>query len=487
MTERANKYSRILFIILAVGAFFYVAARAYLIGITHDEAYSVYLADTNYFNALVSTANTHWLNSFFIKLFVVIIGSEPLSIRLHSVLAFLVFAYFLYRFFIELKSVGAGIILIALFFLNRFSLEYFSLARGYGICLAFLVASIFFAYKTLTEKTISFKHQLYSLIFGILAVASNYTALIQFCGIFTFLIISIYLKSGKLDILKQRKYIHLFILFFGTCVVAITNLLIIKFFSNDLQFGGDISFFTNTLDSIINYIAYPNDSLVQLKVISTSSLLLFCFLLAVFIYGIVKRDIKIIFFSTLFFFQVFINYLLFFLFDTPFPYLRTALVLFPAIAFSIVWFFESINLKAYYKIIVGITVLVASGFLLFRTFSLNSAYEWRKQSEIEYALNYLNQDISNNHIDSPKILVCGNMYSLWKNYYNHFYPEKYIHKLALIHNYYLPLEVSQYQSFDYLVSARELDSNLSENNDEFILLKRYPQSHLSIYKICINN
>ena len=58
------------------------------ISITNDEAYSFYLVKTNYINALVGTANTHWVNSFFIKLETLVLGNEVWMWRLHMLFFF---------------------------------------------------------------------------------------------------------------------------------------------------------------------------------------------------------------------------------------------------------------------------------------------------------------------------------------------------------------------------------------------------------------
>ncbi|WP_315821725.1 hypothetical protein [Paraflavitalea speifideaquila] len=71
----------------------FVWIHAFSMDMTHDEAYSFRLIKTNYFIALFGTANTHWLNSFFLEIFNRVFGDGPGWLRLHSVLAFPFFAW----------------------------------------------------------------------------------------------------------------------------------------------------------------------------------------------------------------------------------------------------------------------------------------------------------------------------------------------------------------------------------------------------------
>jgi hypothetical protein len=91
--------SKIAFFSIALFAFVYVILRAVNLQITHDEAWSFRLVDIFYLNAMGGVANTHWLNSFFIKIWTLILGNEPWMLRIHSILSFLVYSYFLFRFY----------------------------------------------------------------------------------------------------------------------------------------------------------------------------------------------------------------------------------------------------------------------------------------------------------------------------------------------------------------------------------------------------
>ena len=116
--------------------FIYVAIRSFLLEVTHDEAFSFYLVNINYWNALGTTANTHWINSFFIKIPNLFNYNQMWALRIHSVISFTIYSYFLYKIILFTKNKYSQILFVALFLPNPFCLEYFSLARGYALSLS---------------------------------------------------------------------------------------------------------------------------------------------------------------------------------------------------------------------------------------------------------------------------------------------------------------------------------------------------------------
>ena len=86
----------IFFFTLVSLCFAVVGYRAIRIDITHDEAFSFFLIKTGNLKALATTANTHWLNSLFMKLVYLLGFDQIYLLRLHSVLSYLVYSYFIY-------------------------------------------------------------------------------------------------------------------------------------------------------------------------------------------------------------------------------------------------------------------------------------------------------------------------------------------------------------------------------------------------------
>src|SRR5689334_13012337 len=72
----------------------YIAYRAFCISITQDEAHTYLLVKTNNWRQALGTTNTHWLNSFFIKLFLLLPGPDRLwKIRTFPVLCWMIYSY----------------------------------------------------------------------------------------------------------------------------------------------------------------------------------------------------------------------------------------------------------------------------------------------------------------------------------------------------------------------------------------------------------
>ena len=74
-----------------------------------------------------------------------VFGNHSLFIaRLPNIIAFVVYAYFAYRFADHLLYFFSGMALFILLLFNPFVLEFFSLARGYGLAMAFELGSLFY-------------------------------------------------------------------------------------------------------------------------------------------------------------------------------------------------------------------------------------------------------------------------------------------------------------------------------------------------------
>ncbi|HJL67009.1 MAG TPA: hypothetical protein QF900_09335, partial [Arenicellales bacterium] len=72
------------------------------------------------------------------------------AMRVPNLLAFLVYAMAVCFIVINLSSLVSRLIALLVFFSNPVALGYFSLARGYGLGLAFEAAALFFALKLCT-------------------------------------------------------------------------------------------------------------------------------------------------------------------------------------------------------------------------------------------------------------------------------------------------------------------------------------------------
>ncbi len=186
------------FSILGICLFFigYEILRAVRVPFTIDES-STYL---NYLSSNIlavfdlNSANNHLLNTVLAKITCSLGGSSEFILRLPNLLAYLI--YLLFSFRILDRFIKNKIIVVCGFLLlnaNPYVLDFFSLCRGYGLSLAFLLAALFYFFSFL-EKAIASPMDGYrdlsrSLAAALLAVLSNFSLLNVYLSLAVFAIL----------------------------------------------------------------------------------------------------------------------------------------------------------------------------------------------------------------------------------------------------------------------------------------------------------
>ncbi|MFT3923064.1 MAG: hypothetical protein QM778_11055 [Myxococcales bacterium] len=124
----------------------YTTVRAATTSFVHDESLS-YSWFTNrplqdLWNLQPASANHHFLNSVAMRVARFTLGTSELALRFHSLLAHLV--YLVASLFLvgRFRSRLLAVTVFALLNLNPFVLDFFSLARGYGLMVAFSLAAL---------------------------------------------------------------------------------------------------------------------------------------------------------------------------------------------------------------------------------------------------------------------------------------------------------------------------------------------------------
>ncbi len=479
-----NQNQRILlfFITVVSVCFGIVVYRAYNIGITHDEAFSFLLIDTNYINALATTANTHILNSLSMKIFNLLNLNHWFFLRVHSILSFLVYAFFVYKILRFFKTSSSKITFITLMICNPFVLEFFSLARGYGISMAFLTAAIFHALSYLQNHSSTNLRKL--LLFSSLAMLGNYTVLYPLAGIFIYLFWI--QKKALIQQLLERKTVLLSIIYLIINLGAAVNMLLIKHITNDLQYGADQSFLFESLPSLFlntAFIPFPS----QAKTIETIGIMLsfFTFFLMVntFIISLLKKN-KLLGFATSVFLLSFLFYSLsHWIFSTPYPLSRTSLNLFPFIALNLIIWIELALKNKWLKTTIKTSSVIFLIYFSIQNFSLNHTLEWRNQSEVQYVFEETIK-IHQQKSDKQPVILCDEAYyAVWTNYYsrtNHFkqkinieYINKNIHDNSKF--------VSELNEKDYFIVTRQHYRSYYDDCQSLLLLKEFPQSETKLF------
>jgi hypothetical protein len=144
-THLEDRFGKYLFAGLSAILCIWVIYRAFNLSITNDEAFTFYNVATHNIKMMCGTANTHWLNSFFVFIETVLIGNKEWMIRIHSILGFLVFTWAIYRVSASfISNFWHWLIPISLLLLNIYVLDFFSLARGYALSMAFELLAFWF-------------------------------------------------------------------------------------------------------------------------------------------------------------------------------------------------------------------------------------------------------------------------------------------------------------------------------------------------------
>lgn len=145
--------NNILTILISAILLVYVLIRAYTLSFTHDESLSYTLIQGDH--TWGNTANNHLLNTLFMSLSKALFGTSEFSLRLPNVILFIV--YLIGCFFIvkRSKKIWVSLFGLTLILLNPFLIEFFSLARGYGLSLGFMLLSIYFMLRNKTQDSTS--------------------------------------------------------------------------------------------------------------------------------------------------------------------------------------------------------------------------------------------------------------------------------------------------------------------------------------------
>jgi hypothetical protein len=255
-------------VIATVSLWAFVWWHAYAMDIISDEATSYLLLKIGNYRALPGVANTHWLNSFFMQL-TMLFTNSTLCLRLHSIIAFPFFAHGIYRLATYIKSDGARFAFYCLVVFNLYILDFFALARGYGMALTFQVWTIIIFIKAVHTE-FDYRRWLTIVLLSALAIGSNlsyqYTIMAIASGYLLHCMITDAPFSWYTNKQKRRVTLLFALLLFLTTV----DLLFVKFYGKDLEFGGKANFLQSVFES------FWVKSLYQAGYTSISTVLSWC-------------------------------------------------------------------------------------------------------------------------------------------------------------------------------------------------------------------
>lgn len=136
---------RLLHLVIAIAAGAWLLLRAACVPLTHDEAatFQTYVLTGVYlpWQAHLDAGN-HLLATAATRISYLLFGDGPLALRLFSVLAFGLWAWYAWGITRGMASAALRIAASCALLLTPFVLEFFALFRGYGLALAFLLMAL---------------------------------------------------------------------------------------------------------------------------------------------------------------------------------------------------------------------------------------------------------------------------------------------------------------------------------------------------------
>lgn len=416
--------------------FLYFVARAYLLSITHDEALTILTVRSHPYQNIISyqiphQTNNHLINSLSVKFFINAFGYHELYIRFLGLLGgllFLIGSFKLCKYFF-FKSFLFPLSFLALI-LNPYLIDFQSLGRGYSLSLGLMIISIYYyinsyncieIYKSLIYRIMSF-----NLI--ALATISNFS----FLNIYLAIICSYLLIEGFLIYLYFKYestsvnfiYVILTLLFIFMLSKLLSSIIynpLIIFKQLNLLWGGNVSFYHDTVKNImksslydktyLNYYIIENFFFIFLLIIIIifiMNCLLFFFDKKDKLLSINKDFVIISLILGLSILSIIFQHIIF---NTPFIFARPAIYFIPLFTLFVFILWKSFLYKVnrFIKIITNSFLICYMSILLLHyiyCFNLSFTYDWRYDASTKTAIDriyQINKDINNSKADSLTI------------------------------------------------------------------------------------
>jgi hypothetical protein len=454
--------------------------------ITHDEARSFFLVKTNYYRALAGTANTHWLNSFFIKIWSLVLGNAPGLIRIHLLIAFPFFAIGIFKLADYIPNRSAQLLFCCFVLLNPYVLDFFAVARGYGLALTFQAWLLLYFIKAAMSEQYDHKQWLKVFILSVFMIASNLSYLYSLLAVMGFLFYGAFSFSGLSFDIKQKKYQQLLWLFFFLILFTVADLMFIKFYGKDLEYGGDTDFVGSIFGSVWEGSLYYCSSPMLINTVSYLSLgILICGILYFCYKYFQTKKVSAGILLALVLGSIFILNFLFHVFlKNPFLIKRTALQWYVPGILLIFLFVGILTPKTSMRTIFSIACYFASGVILFffvEQANLHYCFEWRFQSEAQNQLKDLvklgakNAAINNFGVFTHYYRLVDTNFA--KLHISKFHDDRFIDQCD-------SMELKKLEQYDYIVIYwPEAYENIKKSNLKITLLKEYKYTPEKLVKV----
>lgn len=459
----------------------YIFTRAYLLSFTHDECLTFKIVTG--ISGYEFSANNHFLNTYLVTLFYSIFGAKEIFLRLPNVLAFVVYAYFTYKILVRFKSLIFILLGATLLLLNPYVLDFFSLARGYGLSLAFGIGALHYLFINNPNDSVK-QFNINFFIAMVMSLLSVYASLIMIN--FNLAILLVFVTEFFVLWRNHSKHVSLKdkILFFtiiagniSFLVIPAGQLLFLKEI-NGLYVGGSQGFIYNTIASLVQRSMYSNTAdkweWIQASVIALFGFSVIFQLMCLRYNQLAKITLVMMLMIGAFICQHII-------FGSLYPEGRMALIFIPLYGLFITQTFHEVYLVSKglktLKLIMkfGILIFIALP-LVFHYYSIiNFKYvpEWRYDENTRAVMDEIKKQEDKNDNHQHKITLSNEWYfepSI--NYYRHLYSLNYLNPATRD-----PLS----KDADYIYCTEDEKYQLKLNMS-FIILKQFDDIHTVLLK-----
>lgn len=391
-----EKLSKANIIIPALGSLIliFISIKAYNSSFTHDESYSylryIHISFMDIITHKNSYTNNHLLNSLLMKCSEQVFGTSEISLRLPNLILLVIYmsySYLLFREANQVFTIGIFLLLCS----NNALIDLFGLARGYGLSCGFMLMSLYhFIHSFYNEKV---KNMLLFHLGGLLAILSSFTlldfyiSLLLIYNLITF-VESKLITNGNYNFLKTNK---VNIIPLVTVIILLYNPVSRVIIFNNLDFGGKLGFYNDTIKQLICYTFHCDDLSPLLFFITqiiftgivlvTFNMIIRLILKGNFTFfreqkGLIISNLLIIFISLELVFQHI-------LFKTDYPILRFSIFLFPLFivhfGFLLMYFSKNQFKKTINITLISLATISCISFIIKADFY--SCAEWRYDME----------------------------------------------------------------------------------------------------------
>ncbi len=299
------------------------------------------------------SANNHILNSLSMKVIDKLMPPTPFNLRLPNIFGHLLFLFFSALFVNNFKNNYFKVFGFVLLNANIYLIDIFSLARGYGLSLGFLMMHWYFLSNTLRNR--DNKNNVRLMLFALfLAMLSSFSIIYYALSIILIYII-FEIKNGIQNnnnflslITNNLKTFAVFaILSAGFLFEPMLKLINFK----QLYFGGTNNFFDDTIYSLVFYSSNAvNLSDDQINFIYVLTLLLLASTTIIQTFRLLKNGTTIYsgLFISLFVMIMIIQIAFFYLFNTKYLIQRTALFLTPLFVIALLGVLDELGYTLIY-------------------------------------------------------------------------------------------------------------------------------------------